>query len=108
MTAGAHEELTGRILKCAFEVQNRLGCGFLEKVYENAMMVALRREGLQATQQVPLRVRFEGVLVGEYVADVIVAGVVVLEIKAAEESPRSTLLRCSITSRPPACRSPCW
>ncbi|HUS90745.1 MAG TPA: GxxExxY protein [Phycisphaerae bacterium] len=87
MVIGAHSELTGRILKCAFRVQNTLGCGFLEKVYENAMGVALEREGLQAAQQVPLRVHFEGVLVGEYVADLIVERTVVLEIKATEDNP---------------------
>ena len=87
MALGAHEELTGRILRCAFRVQNTLGCGFLEKVYENAMMVALDKEGLDAAQQVPLRVHYEDVLVGEYVADIIVERTVLLEIKATEENP---------------------
>ena len=84
---GAHEGLTRRILRCAFRVQNTLGCGFLEKVYENAMMVALKEDGLSASQQVPLRVHFEDVLVGEYVADIIVERTVLLEIKATEENP---------------------
>lgn len=84
----AYEELTGRILKCAFHVQNTLGCGFLEKVYENAMMIALRNEGLKARQQVPLRVHFEGELIGQYMADIVVADTVLLELKATEqESP---------------------
>jgi len=87
MTIGPHEELTGQILRCAFRVQNTLGCGFLEKVYENAMMVALEREHLEAAQQVPLRVHYEDVLIGEYVADIIVARTVLLEIKATEENP---------------------
>lgn len=51
------------------------------------MMVALKREGLNAQQQVPLRVHYEGVLVGEYVADIVVDRAVLLEIKATEESP---------------------
>ena len=56
MAIGVHEELTARILKCAYQVQNALGCGFLEKAYENSMMVALEREGLQAgTPQYPAR-----------------------------------------------------
>jgi len=79
--------LTGRILKCAFAVQNSLGCGFLEKVYENAMMVALQKEVLKAIQQVPLRVHYEDVLVGDYVADVVVENTVILEIKATEDTP---------------------
>ena len=87
MAIGEHEELTGRILRCAFRVQNTLGCGFLEKVYENAMMVALEEEGLEAVQQMPLRVRFRGVLVGDFVADIIVARTVIVEIKATEEDP---------------------
>jgi GxxExxY protein len=48
MPLGPHEDITEAIIKCAFEVQNELGCGFLEKVYENAMMVAMKRAGLQA------------------------------------------------------------
>ena len=75
------------MLKCAFDVQNTLGCGFLEKVYENSMMVALKNAGLEAAQQVPLRVHYQGVLVGDYIADVIVERTVLLEIKATEENP---------------------
>ncbi len=82
MAIGAHAELTERILKCAYRVQNTLGCGFLEKVYEKSMMVAFEAEGLQAVNQVPLRVHFDGFLVGQYVADI-----VLLEIKATEDNP---------------------
>ena len=64
-----------------------MGCGFLEKVYENAMGVALEQEGLQVAQQIPLRVHFEGVLVGEYVADIIVERTVLVEVKATEDNP---------------------
>ena len=87
MPIGPHEEITERVIKCAFDVQNKLGCGFLEKVYENAMMVALEHEGLKAARQVPLRVHYQGVLVGDYVADIIVERTVLLEIKATEENP---------------------
>ena len=87
MTIGPHEEITERILKCAFDVQNTLGCGFLEKVYENAMVEALKDERLEVGQQVPLRVHFREVLVGEYVADIIVSGTVLVEIKATEANP---------------------
>ncbi len=84
MSIGVHEDITERILKCAFRVQNTLGCGFLEKVYENALTVALSKDGLQARAQVPLRVHFDEVLVGEYCADVIVADSVIVEVKATE------------------------
>jgi len=87
MVIGEHEELTQRILKCAYRVSNTLGCGFLEKVYERAMMVALEREGLLAVSQMPLKVHFDGVLVGDYVADIIVGHAVLLEIKATEDNP---------------------
>ena len=87
MAIGPHEEVTQRILKCAFEVQNALGCGFLEKVYQKAMGVALQREGLDASSQVPLRVHFQGVLVGAYYADFVVAQAVLVEIKATEANP---------------------
>ena len=87
MAIGAYEELTGRILKCAFHVQNALGCGFLEKVYESALMVALAKSNIQTAQQVPLRVYYEGVLVGDYTADMIVERTVLLELKATEENP---------------------
>jgi GxxExxY protein len=87
MGIGLHEDVTERILKCAFLVQNTLGCGFLEKVYENAMMAALRREGVEARQQVPLRVHFLDELVGDFVADILVQRAVVVEIKATKENP---------------------
>jgi len=87
MAIGLYEELTGRILKCAFHVQNTLGCGFLEKVYENALVVALEREGIAALQQVPIKVHYKDVLVGDYITDIIVERSVLLEIKATEDNP---------------------
>jgi len=87
MAIGPHEQLSRRILKCAFDVQNFLGCGFLEKVYENALMVAFKAEGLDAAQQIPLRVHCQDVLIGEYVADIIVERSILLEIKATETNP---------------------
>ena len=58
----------------------------MKGVYENAMMVALKADGHQAVQQMPLRVHYEGVLVGDYVADIIVERAVLIEIKATEEN----------------------
>jgi GxxExxY protein len=67
-----------------FHVYNTLGYGFLEKVYEKALVLMLRKAGIGAETQVPLKVYFEGELVGEYFADVVVAGCVIIELKAVE------------------------
>jgi GxxExxY protein len=79
-----HGELAYRIVGLAMEVHNSLGAGFLEKVYENALMVALRREGIAAKQQAPIKVYFEGVVVGDYVVDILVAESLVIELKVAD------------------------
>lgn len=77
------EELTGQIIKTFYGVYNELGYGFLECVYEKAMVIALREAGLAAAPQVPIEVWFRGQRVGEYAADVLVAETVMLELKAA-------------------------
>jgi GxxExxY protein len=75
------EELTRIIIGSCFEVMKELGAGFLESVYEKALLVALSQKGLKASQQVPLEVKFRGVVVGEFFADVLVEGRVILELK---------------------------
>ena len=77
------QELTRQIIGCAMKVSNTLGAGFLEKVYKNALALELRRSGLATRQQVPLAVFYEGEIVGEYVADLIVENQVLLELKTA-------------------------
>lgn len=77
-----HEDLTGKILQACFEVSKELGSGFLESVYEKALLVALRQKNLQAATQVPLLVKFRGVIVGEFYADILVEGKVLVELKA--------------------------
>jgi len=79
-----HKDLTSRIIRCFYEVYNNLGYGFLEKVYERAMMVELVREGLLANSQFPIQVFYKGHLVGDYWADILVEGKIILELKAAE------------------------
>jgi GxxExxY protein len=76
-----HEELTGQILGACFEVANELGAGFLESVYHNALCIALAGKGLDAVSQAPLRVGFRGQTVGEFFADIVVEGVVLVEVK---------------------------
>lgn len=79
-----HSELTGIIIKSFYKVYNTLGYGFLEKVYENAMMFEMRKLDLVCSGQVPIDVFYEGERVGNYYADIIVENCVILELKAAE------------------------
>ena len=67
-----YKDLSYKIIGLAMEVHGKLGHGFLEKVYENAMMVLLRREGIHSKQQAPITVYFDGEVVGDYYADILV------------------------------------
>jgi len=75
-------ELTEKILGAAFKVQNTLGAGFLEKVYENALSIELRKSGLTVECQKPFPVKYEGTVVGDYQADLVISAKVVVECKA--------------------------
>ena len=77
-----YEDLTDKIIHCYYEVYNTLGYRFLEKVYENAMMIKLQSIGLKCIQQPQIDVYFEGHIVGDYNADILVEGKVIWEIKA--------------------------
>jgi len=77
-----HEELTGKVLEACFEVSNELGAGFLESVYEKALLIVLRQKGIRAKTQVPLNVVFRGEIVGEFFSDIVVEDKVILELKA--------------------------
>ncbi len=77
-----NDELTGQIIQACFEVSNELGSGYLESVYEKALVVALRQKGLRVSSQVPFKVRFRNVIVGDYFADLIVEDKVLVELKA--------------------------
>ena len=79
-----HEEITGTIIQAFYKVNNTLGYGFLEKVYENALKIELRKLGLTVEQQKNIRVYYENSEVGDYFADLIVNDVVIIELKAAE------------------------
>lgn len=78
------DQLTEAIIGCAMKVSNTLGVGFLEKVYENALVVELRKSGLVAEQQRCIAVTYEGIIVGDYIADIVVDGRVIIEVKAAK------------------------
>ncbi|MDP3683901.1 MAG: GxxExxY protein [Ignavibacteria bacterium] len=79
-----YSEITDLILKAFFKVYNKLGYGFLEKVYENAMMIELDRLGLRCEKQKKIDVYYDEFLIGEYFADILVNEVVVVELKASE------------------------
>ena len=80
-----NQELTGAIIGCAMRVHSTLGPGFFESVYENALLIELREAGLAAASQVPLKVRYRGEIVGDYVADIVVEDEVVCELKATRQ-----------------------
>ena len=77
-------EITEKIIGCAFEVIKELGTGFLESVYEKALTMALREKGLQVQCQHPLNVHFRQQVVGEFYADLVVEGKVIIELKAVK------------------------
>lgn len=77
-----HGDLTETIIGAAYRVYTVLGFGFLEKVYENALALELRKGGHSVTQQAAIEVLYEGEVVGQYAADLIVDGKVIVEVKA--------------------------
>jgi len=88
------KQLTEKVIQCAFAVSNTLGCGFLEKVYENALAHELRKAGLQVQQQHAITVFYDEVGVGEYTADLLVEGFVLVELKAVKELDDIHVAQC--------------
>jgi GxxExxY protein len=80
-----YKDISFRIIGFAIQVHNELGYGFLEKVYENALMVLLKSERIPAKQQAAISVYFLGEVVGEYYADILVDNKIILEIKSVEK-----------------------
>ncbi|MDD5286319.1 MAG: GxxExxY protein [Desulfuromonadaceae bacterium] len=80
-----YENISEQILKGFYKVYNTLGYGFLEKVYENALLIELHAMGLEVSQQHPICVYYESRTVGEYFADLLVNNTVILELKVAEQ-----------------------
>jgi GxxExxY protein len=78
-----HKEITDRILKAFYNVYNKMGFGFSEKVYENSMYIELKKLGLKPVRQKRIDVYYDGQHVGEYYADILVNECVILELKAA-------------------------
>ena len=80
-----YKELSYKIVGLAMDVHTKLGYGFLEKVYENALMILLEKNGIPAQQQAPIRVYFEEKVVGDYYADILVDDKIILELKTVEK-----------------------
>ena len=80
-----HQELAYQIVGLAMQVHTQLGNGFLEKVYENALMVLFHKAGIDAVQQAPITVLFDGESVGTYYADILVENKIILELKTVSE-----------------------
>ena len=79
-----YKELTDKIIKIFYRVYNKLGYGFLERIYENAMMIEFKRESIPAVSQSAIKVFYEDEIIGEYFADILVDDKVIVEIKAAK------------------------
>jgi GxxExxY protein len=82
---GKHAEMTQQILGAFYKVYNQLGYGFLEKVYENALVIELNTMGLEAEAQSPIEVYYSGQLIGQYFADILVNKQVIVEIKTSRQ-----------------------
>ncbi len=82
MNGDEFNRITERVIGCAFTVANTLGTGFPEKVYENSLAHELRKSGMMVAQQHPVTVKYDGVVVGNYTADLFVESAVPVELKA--------------------------
>ncbi len=77
-----YKKLTETIIGCAYRVYNKLGFGFLESVYGKCLMIELRKEGMKAESQQAIVVRYDDAVVGEFVADIVVEGTIIVELKS--------------------------
>ena len=87
-------KITELVIGAAYKVGNTLGSGFLEKVYENALAIEIRKSGLQVVQQHPINVKYENVIVGEFIADLLIQGEVLVELKAVKALDEIHLAQC--------------
>jgi GxxExxY protein len=98
------EKIAEAVIGCAYKVANALGAGFLEKVYENALAHEIRKTGLMVAAQHPIAVIYDGIRVGDYSADLLVADQVLVELKACRATDDVHLAQClnylKATNRP--------
>ena len=88
------DSLTERVLGAVFEVSNTLGAGFMEKVYQRALLTELRLRGIRAAAEVSFTVTYKGHVVGEYFSDLLVEDVLVIELKCAERLSNEHTAQC--------------
>ncbi|MGE5316407.1 MAG: GxxExxY protein [Chloroflexota bacterium] len=79
-----HKELTEKIIGCFYTVYNKLGYGFLEKVYQRALVIELQKAGLKVEEQKPIKVYYDKEVIGEFFADLIVEDLIIVELKSTE------------------------
>lgn len=80
-----HETLTEKIIGCCFNVCNKLGFGYLESVYEKSLLIELRKTNIYAESQKPIIVKYDDVIVGDFIADIIVGHEIILELKSIRQ-----------------------
>ena len=80
-----YKELTEKIIGCAYRVYNKMGFGYLESVYEKCMLIELRKAGFDIESQKPIRVEYDGEVVGDFIADILVNDTVLLELKSVRK-----------------------
>ncbi|MFZ0482491.1 MAG: GxxExxY protein [Desulfobacterales bacterium] len=80
-----YQELTEKIIGCAYRIYNKMGFGFLESVYEKCMLIELHKEGLKAEAQRSITVSYDNEIVGEFIADIIVEDTIILELKSVKQ-----------------------
>ena len=86
--------LSEKVIGCSYSISNKLGCGFLEKVYENALAHEIRKLGLKVEVQKPLFVMYDGVVVGEYFADLLVEDILLIELKTTNGFSENHKAQC--------------
>ena len=77
-----YKDVTETVIGCAYRVYNKMGFGFLESVYEKCLLIELRKAGLDTESQKPITVYYDGEIVGEFVADIVVNDIIILELKS--------------------------
>jgi len=85
VVAMQYEELTEKIIGCAYRVYNKMGFGFLESVYEKCLLIELKKEGLQTESQKAVIVKYENEIVGQFTTDILVEDTIILELKSVKQ-----------------------
>jgi GxxExxY protein len=102
-----HKDLTGKIINCAYKVHTVLGFGFLENVYQNALVHELQKAGLEVQKEQPIQVLYDGRVVGDFAADIVVAGSIIVELKSIQTlHPAQAGIKTASAKRPCAAKLP--